>query len=215
MAAGEYTTLALVTADLTQEGTTWDTTYDTQIQKKVDAANARVTEYIGLYIGPSSDTVRTYDVPLTVTPDGFRRLFIPGGIRTATLLEVATQTGGTFSTVASTDYFLRPLATSLPTGAAFTEIWMSNLPVGSVSGFSGGYGVVRITGTFGPAAVPSSLVEIATTLAKRMWMSRQSGEGDVVGTSAFGNAIYSRFLSLDDKRTLDWWRYEVTTFGGI
>lgn len=212
MAAGEYTTLALVKADMDIT----DNTADTAIQTKVDAANARLNEYVGMFIGPSSDTTRTYDVPLRArTSDGWRMLTIPGGVRTVSLLEVATQTGGAYSTVPATDYFLRPLASQLPTGQPFSTIWITNLPSsGSVNAYYSGYATIRVTGTFGPAAVPASLQEIATTLAKRMWLSRRSGEGDVIGTTAFGTAMFTRFLSLDDKRTLDWWRYEATTFGG-
>lgn len=212
MAAGEYTTLALVKADLGL--TDVNATRDAIIQTKVDAANARINEYIGMWIGPSADTSRTYDTPRgSRTNVGFRRLLIPGGIRTVTLVESASATGGTFSTVSGSNYFLRPLASTLPSGSAYSELWISDTTASS-GGYSG-FNTYRVTGTFGPSAVPASLVEIATTLAKRMYISRQSGEGDVVGTTDVGTAIFSRFLSIDDRGTLDRWRDAVTPMPGF
>jgi hypothetical protein len=57
MADGEYTTLELVKADMDID----DVDDDTELQAKVDAANDRITRKIGMFIGPSDDTVRTYD----------------------------------------------------------------------------------------------------------------------------------------------------------
>lgn len=208
-----YTSLGLVKADMANAGQAYGTDFDTVIQSKVDAANARILEYVEMFVGPSSDTSRTYDFE---SCRNRRRLWIRGGIRSVSALTVAGNTNATAIAATIGDVLVRPLASQrLSADYPGTELWLSDVPSGQVTDFYPGYGVIVVTGAFGFASVPPSLVEVATTLAKRMFLSRQSGAGDIVGTSAFGSAIFSRFLSIDDRAVLDWWKSQMSSYGYI
>jgi hypothetical protein len=47
------------------------------------------------------------------------------------------------------------------------------------------------------------LAELCERLTIRYWMARSSGQADVVGSDAMGNAVVSRFMSRPDYQILD------------
>lgn len=210
-AGSAYTSIALIKASQDIS----DSTTDSVIQTYVDAANRRLINFIGGFIGPTGDTARTYDYPEDA-PN--RRCFrIPTGIRSIGTLTVAPGTGQTPASVASDDLLLRPrLAERTSRDDPATEVWLSDNATGDVSGFTPGYDVIAFaTSVFDWAATPPDLIEIATTLGRRMFKARQSATGDVVGSTAWGTAMFSRFLSKDDIEHLRWWRAEISRHGGI
>jgi hypothetical protein len=83
-----------------------DTTDDANLQTFVDAVNEEMTRQVTLFLGPSSDTVRKYNV---LSRSFTRALYIPGGPRSCTLLEIARYTTAAFETVNGAEYVLLPL----------------------------------------------------------------------------------------------------------
>ena len=103
-----YTSLADVRAQM--KLAVADTASDTQLTTCVRRANAFLVARIGAFLGPSDDTIRTYDTGYGNT------LWIRDGIRTLTLLETRTSTGGDYTAVDTDDVFLRPLNPSRRVG---------------------------------------------------------------------------------------------------
>lgn len=200
----QYATLADVKQRLWPAGTTQDATDDDVLDTIVRAVNAWVTGYIGYYVGPSSDTFRLLHGKDAI---GGKRLWIVGGMRTVTLLEVAPQTGGAFVTATSTDYILRPYSWELGPGEPYHCIEFVDIPTGPVTYIPYGFANVRATGLPGWAYVPPDLAEWATTLAVRTFKARQTGQADLIGTDEFGNALVSRLVSRRDYATMDRFRH--------
>lgn len=204
---GAYTSLALVKAS--QD--IGDDDDDSDIQRYVDAANRRLVNRIQGFVGPTGDTARTYDYPYDA-PN--RRCFrIPTGIRSIGTLTVRPGTGQEAVTASADDLYLRPSIyqrTSRDDPA--TEVWFSDAASGDVTEFTPGLDVIAFTNSvFDWAASPGDLVEIATTLARRMFLSRQSSTGDILGSTEWGTAQFSRFLSKDDMDVVAFWRAEMKT----
>lgn len=154
----------------------------------VEAANAEVSRRVGIFLGPSADTVRTYDGSGAVR-DG-TRLPIPGGIRSLSQVRLASSTGGTLTTATLADFVLRPKTHEMRPGAA--HLWVD--AIGS-DRFSDGYDNVELTGEFGPAAVDADCARIADMIAARMYQYSESG-GDLTLPSA------SKFVYKDDADKL-------------
>ena len=131
---------------------------------------------------------------------------IPNGIQAISLLEVAVYTGGAFSTVTAGTYFLRPAAQDRqPPGSPATELWLSNM-TGQLW-YPPGMENIRVTGTFGWATIPADLTSLATDVAINGYRGRSSSGGDVGQFGMDNDRTFDRFLSREDRRTLD--RYAV------
>jgi hypothetical protein len=75
--------------------------------------------------------------------------------------------------------------------------------VGSPSIFPRGFGVIRVTGTGGPATVPDDVRMVAVTIAERSWLASKAGRADMVQTiEADGEVLVTRFVAAEDKMTL-------------
>jgi hypothetical protein len=133
-----------------------------------------------------------------------RRLWLPQGLAALTTLEVATQTGGTYTTVPSTDWFLEP--TPLPYGGTYTRIELSDIPTGSTGYFYPGYRTVRLTGAEGWPAVPEDLKAIALRLIVAAHRERASSGGDSFTINIDGSRVFERALSYSDRMTLESYR---------
>lgn len=197
-ATGAYATSALLKARLAISDTTDDTVIGTvcdQINQYIETRTERV-------IAPITAATYVYD------GDGSRSLYLPvtangqrlGGIRAVTLVEAAFQTGGSYATVASSDYFLRQ---KISITGPFERLLFTDIPTGSFSCWPRGYATVRITGTAGWAAIPDDITELALTAATRAWHAVQAGQSDVVGTDDMGRPLVSRFFSARDLETLN------------
>lgn len=178
----------------------------------VDAANAWLRgELLGIFVGPSTDTSRTYDIPTSTAS-----LFIPGGVRTVTSLQLRESTGGTLQTVNSTDYVLRPEEwLRLPGLVADRIDFLDSGITGSYNRFYRGTNTVTVIGSFGPATVPADLARIATTVAVWLYQSRQSGAGAVIGNIDTGELIVNRVLTPFDGRTIRRYRSATRSYAWI
>lgn len=172
-----------------------DTTDDVLIGQLCDDVNAYVESVTGRVVGPLAGTAYTLDC---FEPS--QRLLVPIGVVSLTSVELAQYTGAAFETLAATDWFLRP-AIPAP-GWPYTELWISDRPTGSFAAFPVGFGVIRLTGSFGWSEIPDELADVAVTTAMRAWQARGAGAGDIVGTDDFGRPVVSRFLSARDRDTL-------------
>jgi ABC-type dipeptide/oligopeptide/nickel transport system permease subunit len=196
-AFGSYVTSTLLKS---RAGIT-DSTDDTLLGVICDQVNSFIESSTGRVLAPISGTpTYTYD------GDGSPKLWLPktttayvGGVRSITTLELADYTGASYSTVTAGDYFLRGL--SGPAGS-YEWLWMSDRPTGTFRTFADGFATVRITGTFGYAAIPDDIAEVAVTIAVRAWHARENGQQDIVGTDEFGRSVVSRVVSVRDRDTL-------------
>jgi hypothetical protein len=203
-AYGTYAALAPVKARLGIPAE--DTDSDAQLTTICSQVNGYIESVTGRPLCPLGTATYTFDGYDAIDN---RLLFIDRGVLTVSLLETATYSGGSFSTVPATDYYLRPAAQELQPHWPYTEIIMTNVP--SANNFSplfySGYATVRITGTWGFAQIPDEITEIGEVMAVRAWSARQSGQTDQIGLSEAGMPVISRTLSIRDRDTLS--RYRV------
>jgi hypothetical protein len=174
-----------------------DSNSDAILEARATAVNTMIESYIGGPVGSGGTAIRTFD------GNGQDTLWIRHGINGITTLEVASGTGGTFSTLSSSEYVLRPASWDRPTG--WPGFWLKLTDLAATYGvFTPGYDTVRITPTsdgWGWTAIPPELSEVAHILGTRLFQSRQSGEMMVVGSTDFGNAIV-RFLPEPEYRAI-------------
>jgi len=180
---------------------------DTSADELLDDYIADITDFIRGYVG-----FEFLDSATTYTFDGYssvarsRCLPIPGGVRTISLLEVAANTGASFVSLASTDFFLRPLAQDRTPGWPATEVWLSDLG-GTYPYFPPGYANVRATGTFGFGSVPARVEGVARRTVVRAYAARQAGQNDLIGSGGEGGIPQvSTFMSKRDREVLDGFR---------
>lgn len=132
------------------------------------SCNRAIVSGIGVDLGPSPDTTRTYDADAAVA-DG-RRLRIPGGIRTFTTVEVSND--GTTWTAVTSQVRVGPSAHSRAPGEP--GAYIEAIP-GQTLRFDA-YLFVRITGpafqTFGWEAWPMDVVQAGVAAVQRMSLDR-------------------------------------------
>lgn len=186
-ATGTYATAALVKARL---GIT-DTTDDTLLGSIVDQVN----QFIESPHGTGRIVAPVNSATYLVDGNGLRRLSFPRGLRAVTELAIGDYTGDTRDVIASTDYFLRPLAQDRAPGWPALWLELSNLPAGAHSVFAAGYETVSITATTGWSAIPDDLADVAITTAVRAWAARQTGQADIVGSDDTGAPLVSRYVA--------------------
>jgi hypothetical protein len=186
------------------------------VKQRLERTTNETDELFAEYIDEATDYIRGYigrdliDTGLIYTFDGYdavrggRCLLIPRGVRSLSLVETAATTGASFSTVAATDWFLRPNAQERTPGWPATELWLNDQ---SGQRFYRGFANVRLTGTFGFSPIPRRIEEVALNLVVRMYASRQAGGNDLIGSGGEGGMpIVSAFLSKRDRETLDGFR---------
>ena len=182
-----------------------DTTDDENLLQFIDQASSWISGTTKRQFLPdpaSGTTTYTYD-GWDAVEDG-RCLLIPEGIRSITTLAVATYTGGSTTTIASGDYFLRPTAQTRDPGWPATEVWISDVPSSSTTTpfFAPGFANISITGTFGWASTPSEIEDIALTLAVSAWRGRGSSGAETYSVGIDGERTFQRALSEDQRRSL-------------
>lgn len=177
-----------------------------------EAANAWLTGEVGMFIGPSTDTSRTFDVDC-----GSRSLRVRGGIRSVTSMTVKRYTGATAETANAADYVLRPLPQDLRLGFAPDRIeFIDRGWTGSIYQFFPGVNVATVTSTqFGPAEPPTALSRIAATVGVWMYKSLGQGQGGAIGSDQMGETILSRVLTPTDNWTIQRFRNAIRSFGWI
>lgn len=152
-----------------------DTTDDTWLVYGVGAVNRAFLRAVGVDIGSSADSVRTYDA-CEAKREG-RRLWVPGGIRAFTTVEVSTD-GSTWTDV-TTQVRIGPLAQERPPGEPGSYVEFKPYTTGIVGSFAG-YAYVRITGTagatFGWDDYPDDATQACLVALQRLYADR-SGRG--------------------------------------
>lgn len=203
-AIGSYATSALVQELLPATLSGADATL---LGKICDRVNQYIETRTRYPVAPIASATYLYD------SDGLRRIFLPrpaskgdgsavtaiGGIRAATLVEVATQTGGDFSELDDADWFLRGRANL---AGPYRWLLLSDKPIGTTHCFPRGIATVRVTGSAGWDAIPDDLTETALVIAQRAWNAHAVGQQDVTGNDEQGQPLVSRFVSGRDKETI-------------
>jgi len=149
-----------------------------------------------------------------------RTLIVARGIFAMAALEITTFTGGPFSQIPQTDYFLRPSAYERPPGWPATEIRMTNIPTpgNSAPVFYPAYRSVRLIGPgpcvgltssagFGWAVMPDDIQDVASKLFMATFRERASSGGETFTVNLDGSRVYERALSWEDKAVIE--RYRV------
>lgn len=198
-AVGSYATASALKARL---GIT-DTTDDAVLGSICDQVNAYIEQRTRRVLAPIASATYLYD------GDGTSSLYLPfpatsppiGGIRAATLVEVADTTGGAYVSLASTDWALRQIVGM--TGP-YERLLLTG--TGAYARWPEGLATVRVTGTAGWAVIPDDIVEVALTAATRAWHSAGAGQQDIVGSTETGAPVVSRFFSARDLGTLNDYR---------
>jgi len=204
-AIGAYVTLA----PLKQRLGLTDTTDDALLQTICDQANGYIESMAHRVLAPLG--VQTYIFDGFEYLENRRLLLVPHGILTVTAVQVAAYTGQPYITVPISDIFLRPPAHQREPGWPATEIWFTDIPstANQYPYFPQGFDTVSVAGTWGFAAIPDEITDLALTMAVRSWHARQTGQADIVGNDENGAPIVSRFVSNRDRLTL--LRYAVKT----
>ena len=207
MPTGLYTNLT----DLKRRLGITDATDDAELLAITGYVNQGIETHTGRALASTTLTNALFDGYDAM--EGGRCLAFPWGIRTISLLEVATYTGGTFSTIAAADIFLRPVPTARDSGWPPTEIWISDVPTSSTSVpyFPPGYANVRITGTGGWAAMPEDAMNVGYNVAVGIWRGRSASGGDTFTTGQDGSRTFTRYLSEEDKLILNRYRLKTVT----
>lgn len=169
-----------------------DVTDDELLQSFCDQANGWLETRLERVIAPLSTTQFLFDGYSAI---GGRKLWVPMGIRTISLLEVAPATSAAFQTVTAGTYFLRPTVQDLPNGWPFFQIVLSDL--GS-SFFYPGYVNIRATGTFGWPAIPDELSALGDKLAIAAWRGRGSSGSANVTVGTEDERVFDSAMSQQD-----------------
>lgn len=204
-AAAEYANLV----DLKSRLGITDTTDDTELQQLCTAANALIESFTARILAPITYTAALFD-GYDAEPGG-RCLVIPTGIRSVSLLEVATNTGASFQTIPSSDYFIRPTVQERDPGWPGTELWITDIPASTdpLPFFPPGFANIRLTGTGGWAAQPDDVIDVALNVAVAKWRARSAAGGDSFTIGSDGERTYERLLSYQDRQTLTRYRLRL------
>lgn len=214
MTALSYTSGTAISAYMVSDGQTLTSGGSATCVTIASAVNERLESYVQRPIGPAGTAARTYD------GDGSDELWIPEGVNAITQLRISSGTGGTWSTMGSTEYVLRPASHKRPTGWPAFYIKLTDAATTYLT-FTAGFDTVEVTpGTattdqFGWPAIPTELTNLATIWGVRLYQNRQGGEAGQTGSNDFGASVFA-VLTDDDWEVLNRYRFTVapTYVGG-
>ena len=202
-AIGAYAALAAVKTRMKRT----DTADDTFITTLCNQINGWIESPQGAG-RPIAPYTATYTYDASSWRFGGRVLVIPRGIRTVTTLKLNTATGESYTTIASTDYYLRPLEQDRTNGWPATRLHISDLPAGGFTeAASTGFAIAEIAGDYGWAVIPDELKDVAETAVVRAFSARAGGQSDLIGNDETGQPLVSRFLSGDHRRLVESYRW--------
>lgn len=221
-----YCTLDDVKARLNLTST--QVTYDEYLSAAIGWVSDRIDQTVGFqfYPNPASGSADfLFDAWTPAGDDGGqsggmitdngRCLLIPRGIVSLTALQVATYTGGTYTTIPTTDWFLRPTAQERQPGYPFTELWITNIPApaDTTPAFFPGYATVKLQGAvLGWPAIPLSISDICQTIVVASYRARGAGGGDSFTVAEDGTRTFERMWSATDLRALGRFRLKLPYF---
>lgn len=206
--ADQLCTTAQVKTRLFPAGLT-DTNDDTMISELIDQVSDWVQSYTGRKLVPVSSTTYVFDTVAGYT------LRIPIGIRTISSMGVNNSThqpdsAGSYTTVTSADYLLRPKTQDGPGGWPFTEVRIRR---GSLTGTISSFGNIEngctITGTWGFAVTPPEITSVAIDATVAAYQARKNGASGVIGANDGAIVPWVQFFSKGSPQrgTLDRYRY--------
>jgi hypothetical protein len=185
---------------------TADANRDENILEKIRQVSAAIEGYTGRWFAPRPLSGTT--VYRTHTRFGYV-LRIPKGIRSITTLGIAVidqpDTGGTYTTATSTDYYIDPPAIERDANWPGTAIWFRS--IASQRFYNASFGA-EITGQFGWASVPADIQGVAVRAAVRRYIGKGGG-GTAVAIGPAGTEILLPDMSGADRLTLASYRVPV------
>lgn len=157
-----------------------------------------IERYCGRWFAP-----RPSDTYLFSPDHNSRVLWCPRGVRTVSALGYATtdqpDSGGSFTSIASTSYALQPAAGNRDDGWPATRITL--LDTAGLY-FPCGINRVQVTMTAGFASVPADIEQVALNLVVAAHRERGSSGGDRYTVNVDGSRTFERALSYSDRMTL-------------
>jgi hypothetical protein len=187
---------------------TWTAADTSLISELIDQVTDWVEDYTHRKLVAVSSTTYTFD-----TVAGWS-LHVPIGIRTITLLEVAAtsqpDSGGTYVTVAATDYILRPKVQEAGIGWPFTELRFARSTLaGTLSRFRDADNGARITGTFGFATTPPAIQAVTIDAVVTAWQNRKAGASGTLGADGSALIPWDEYFTArsPQRAALDRYRY--------
>jgi len=189
--ADQLCTTAQVKARLFPAGVA-DTSDDVLISELIDQVSDWVQSYTGRKLVAVTSATYVFD-----TRAGYV-LYIPMGLRAVTAFGVNNtahqpDSGGSYTTVAATDYLLRPRAHEGPNGWPFTEIHLARAAVGTIHTFGNIENGATITATTGFAVTPPEVVSVAIDGVVAAYQARKNGVTGVMGPDDGQLVTFSNF----------------------
>jgi hypothetical protein len=134
-----------------------------------------------------------------------RMLPVATGLISATAVEVAFYTGGSFNLIPTTDWFLRPNAIDREPGWPATELWMTDIPSSNNPSprFFRGLGNIRVGCTPGWPAIPDEIAALAEKKVVAAYRGRGAGGGGSVTIGSDGQRTIEIELTSSDWRLLN------------
>ena len=185
--------------------------HDATLSKMCDEVNTYIESVTRRAIGSSSVTNQLIDGYGIHIQSGGYVIDYPPGIRSITTLEARLTTDGSYSTIPSSDYFIRPEEPFRTPGWPGFAIYLTDIPSSgnSVPSLQGAFDAVRLTGGIGWAQMPADLRGSAEVAVSRAWRAKEAGYQDDSGVDELGEITVSRFLSAHDYRIIRRYRWEV------
>lgn len=184
-------------------------TYDEELAELIREVTDDIVGYTGRRL-VRSPLAGTTTIVMDVERCG-RVLRIPQGIAALSTLEVASESqpesGGTYTTVAATDWMLRPAAHDRLAGWPATEVVIRDNATGAVTEFIEGYNAARLTCALGWDRVPADLSGIGRRAVVRRFKNRGAA---TVNRGGDPTDIMARWtFSLEEWRKVNWYRNPV------
>lgn len=206
--ADQLCTTAQVKARIFPAGVT-DTADDVLISELIDQVSDYIEQYTGRKLVPVTSTTYVFD-----TVAGYV-LRVPIGIRSISSFGVNNLThqpdsGGSYTTVAASDYLLRPKPQDGAQGWPFTELQISRGTLaGTITRFGNIANGATITGTFGFATTPPDIQGVCIDAVVAAFEARKDGASGVIGSELGALTPWSNFFGpgSPQRATIDRYRY--------
>jgi hypothetical protein len=197
-----------------------DTSDDEELLQYIRQAKTFLDTKVSRSFSPDPTTSYTFDgydavgqFPAygiaTGIPHG-NTLLVPGGVQSISQIQIASITGGTLTTLASTDVVLRPLPWRRDPGWPATQLVLTD--VAAWRWWPPGYGNIIATGVFGWDHIPSDIEAITRRLVIGAFRGRSTGGGDLYTIGLAGERTFEHVLSWEDKATLK--AYDASVYVG-
>jgi hypothetical protein len=156
------------------------TTNEDVLEDYIESAEAAIDAETGRRFDSVTET-RLFDV---YDPGEYLNV---GDLVSVTAVGVADATGGAFTTLTASDYYLGPPVRQ----AGWPYRWLNLSDLGSYD-YNFGYRTVEIAGTWGWAAVPADIKQlVASIVARTFQQSRAGGVSKITDIPQLGTVYFS------------------------